>query len=90
MIFGSVLPVERKLCPRELGKLSLALELSSYHGESVLTDQTCVLMWGSSYGNVLDRVLHCQKAVSRLLNADVSPLLCTIIVVSKQDQLFIE
>ena len=49
-----------------------------------------MLVRGSSEGNVFDRVLHRQKAVARLLNADITPPLCAKVIVPKQDKLLIK
>ena len=46
-----------------------------------------MLVRGSGKGNVFDRVLHRQKAVARLLNADIPP---PKVIVPKQDKLLIK
>ena len=86
----SIFPVKWESCPSELGKHSLALELASDYCNSILTHQAGVLVRGTNNWNLFDCILHRQKAVSRLLNADVSPALCTKIIISKQDKFFIE
>ena len=49
-----------------------------------------MLVRGSGKGNVFDCVFHRQKAVARLLNADITSPLCAKVIVPKQDKLLIK
>ena len=85
-----VLPVERQLCPSKLGELALALKLPPEHEELVPADQACVPVRRADERDVLDRVLHRQEPVPRLLDADVPPSLDSKVVVSQEEELFVE
>ena len=87
---GSVLPMKCKFCPGELGQRSPAFELSSDHVQCVLTDEAWVLVRRPVEWDVLDRVLHRQKTVAWLLNADVPSSLCAEIIISKQKKLLVK
>ena len=81
--------MKRKPGPSEFGKHAFALELPSKYRKGILTQKACVSVRGALERDVFDGVLHRQKAIARLLNADVFPFFGAKDIVSKQDKLFV-
>ena len=79
----------RKSCPSEFGEHALALELPSNYSKGIPAQKACVSVRGALKWDTFDCVLHRQKAVPGLLDADVLPFFGTKVVISKQDRLFV-